>query len=141
MIDLLRTRRSIRKFTCEPIAPEQRILLEEALLRAPTSRGINPTAFVMVDDKALLKDLARAKQSGGAFLADAPLGIVICADPSLSDVWVEDCSLTAIILHLTAHSLGLGSCWIQIRKRMHTPEITAEARIRELLGIPDRLAV
>jgi nitroreductase len=42
---------------------------------------------------------------------------------------------------LAAESLGLGSCWIQIRKRMHDQTRTAEQYIRELLNIPENLNV
>jgi nitroreductase len=54
---------------------------------------------------------------------------------------VEDCSIAAIVAHLTAHSLGLGSCWIQIRNRAHSIEKTAEKHVQELLGIPSDLRV
>ena len=49
---------------------------------------------------------------------NAPLGVVVCADSSKCDVWVEDASIATIFLHLAATSMGLGSCWLQIRKRM-----------------------
>jgi nitroreductase len=40
-----------------------------------------------------------------------------------------------------ATSIGLGSCWIQIRLRDHSPEKTAEEYVRELLGIPKEYRV
>lgn len=141
MIELLRKRRSIRKFTAEKISEESVRTLIEAALRSPSSRGINPWEFIVVDDQELIKELSKVKQSGSAFLKDAPLAIVVCADSTKSDVWVEDCSIAAIIIQLTASSLGLGSCWIQIRKRQHDPEKTAEARVRELLGLPQHVTV
>jgi len=141
MIELLRRRRSIRKFTPEKIAPGDRETLIEAALRAPSSRGINPWEFILVDDPELLGKLSRSKQHGAEFLKGAPLGIVVCADSTRSDVWVEDCSITAIIIQLTAVSLGLGSCWAQIRNRQHDAEKSAESYIRELLGLPERITV
>ena len=141
MIDLVRTRRSIRSFTREPVSPEHRALLTETLLRSPSSRGLNPWEFVLVDDLQLLEQLARAKQHGSAFLKDAPLGIVICGDPQRCDVWIEDCSIAAILLQMSAHSLGLGSCWIQIRERTHDSRMTSEEYIRRVLVIPDHLRV
>ena len=77
----------------------------------------------------MLGKLAKSKQHGSEFLKNAPLAIVICADSTKSDVWVEDCSIAAIIIQLTALSLGLGSCWAQIRDRQHDYEITAEGYI------------
>ena len=141
MIELLRTRRSIRKFTTEKVAPEAVETLMEAALRAPSSRGNNPWEFILVDDPELLLKLSEAKQHGAEFLKGAPLGIVVCADSTKSDVWVEDCSIAAIIIQLTAVSLGLGSCWAQIRNRQHDAEKTAETYVQELLGLPGQIVV
>ena len=141
MITLLRKRRSIRKFTREKIAPELVETLVEAALRAPSSRSINPWEFIVVDDPEILLKLSGAKQHGSEFLKNAPLGIVVCADSTKSDVCVEDCSIAAIIIQLTAVSLGLGSCWAQIRNRMHDREKSAECFVRELLGLPEHIMV
>ena len=141
MIELIRNRRSIRSYTKDPVDRQTVALLVESLLRAPSSRNINPWEFVIVDDRKLLERLAKAKAHGSAFLKGAPLGIVICADETKSDVWVEDCSIAAILVQMTAQSLGLGSCWVQIRKRQHDPETTSERFIQELLGLPERIRV
>lgn len=141
MIELLRKRRSIRKFTQEPVSPESMEALRETALRAPSSRGINPWEFIFVDDPALLKQLALAKQHGSEFLGGAPLAIVVCADSTKSDVWVEDCSIAAILLQLTALSLGLGSCWAQIRNRRHDASLSAEEYLQKLLGLPEQVKV
>jgi len=141
MIDMLRTRRSIRKYEKKPLDEWSIDVMKEALLRSPSSRGINPWTFVFVDDQNLVERLSRSKEHGSAFLKGAPLAIVVCGDETKSDVWVEDCSIASIVAHLTAHSLGLGSCWIQIRNREHSPERTAEDYIQELLGLPKHLRV
>jgi nitroreductase len=141
MIELLRKRRSIREFTDKEIAPEVIQILIEAALRAPSSRGINPWEFIVVDDPELLIKLSKSKQHGSQFLKNAPLAIVVCADSTKSDVWIEDCSIAAIIIQLTALSLGLGSCWAQIRTRKHDYEKTAETYVQELLGLPEQMKV
>jgi nitroreductase len=141
MIDLLRTRRSIRQYEKKAIDKESLEIMKETLLRSPSSRGINPWTFIFVDDPEVLKELSKAKEHGSSFLKGAALGIVVCGDETQSDVWVEDCSIASIVAHLTAHSLGLGSCWIQIRNRPHSKGKTAEAYIQELLGIPKSLKV
>jgi len=141
MIELLRKRRSIRKFTPENIAPELVETIVEAALRAPSSRGINPWEFILVEDPAIMEQLSAAKQHGAEFLKNAPLGIVVCADSTKSDVCIEDCSIAAIIIQLTALSLGLGSCWAQIRNRRHRSGIDAEAFVKELLGMPAEMVV
>lgn len=139
--ELIEKRRSIRKFTAETIDSEKIDRLKEAALRAPSSRGLNPWEFVFITDRELLEDLARAKPHGASFISNAALGIVICADPARSDVWVEDASIATIYLHLAAEALGLGSCWIQIRKRMHSENTTAEAFIAQALDLPSHLSV
>lgn len=141
MIELLRTRRSIRNFISEKIAPEAIDTLIEAALRAPSSRGINPWEFILIDDPGLLRKLSHAKQHGSEFLRNAPLGIVVCADSTKSDVWIEDCSIAAIIIQLTVASMGLGSCWAQIRNRQHDNNTSAETYVRGLLGLPEQIKV
>ena len=139
MIDILRTRSSIRRFENRPIEAEKRAILEEAVLLSPSSRGIKPWEFVFVDDSKLLEDLARCKPHGASFLKGCGLAIVVVGDEKKSDVWVEDCSIAALIAHLTAHSLGLGSCWIQVRKRDHKDGVLAEAYVQQLLGLPEHM--
>lgn len=141
MIETLRTRRSIRRYAERCLAPELVEQLQEAVLRAPSSRGRQPWQFVFVDEPELLAQLARAKPHGSSFLAGAALGIVICGDEQVCDVWVEDCSIAAFVAHLAAHALGLGSCWIQIRARPHDEHQSAEQYVQQLLGIPAHLRV
>lgn len=141
MIELLRRRRSIRKFTPEKIAPEIIGTLIEAALMTPSSWGRKPWEFILVDDPEKLLKLSKAKQHGSEFLKNVPLGIVVCADSTKSDVWREDCSLAATIIQLTALSLGLGSCWAQIRSRQHDYKKTSETYVRELLDLPENIKV
>ncbi len=140
-IDLIRKRRSIRRFEARDVEPEKIEMIVEAALRSPSSRGLNPWEFIVVRDRGLLEILSRAKEHGSSFLKGAPLAIVVLADPGKCDVWVEDCSIASIIIQLASHDLGLGSCWIQIRKRMHNNSKTAEDYIKETLGIPEHMTV
>lgn len=141
VMSVIQKRRSIRKFLNKPIEAEKIDLLLEAALRAPSSRGLNPWQFVVIIDKDLLAKLSQAKQHGSAFLKNAPLGIVVCADPEQCDVWIEDASIASIFIHLAAESLGLGSCWIQIRERMHDGKKSAQDYIAETLNIPAGMQV
>ena len=135
-LDLLRRRRSVRKYLEKPVEPEKVDLLVEAALRSPSSRGVDPWEFVVVTDQGLLADLSRAKPHGSSFLQGAPLGIVVCADPRKGDVWVEDASIATTLIHLAAASLGLGSCWIQIRDRQYDERRTSSRYVADLLGLP-----
>ena len=140
-IDLERKRRSIRKYRKKPVEGETIDLLIEAALRSPSSRGNNPWEFVVVRESALIQKLSKAKAAGSAFVSGAPLVIVVCADTGKSDVWVEDASIASTMILLAAESAGLGACWVQIRKRQHNQEVTADGYIREALKLPDRVGV
>lgn len=140
-IELATRRRSIRRYQPRPVEQEKIDLLIEAVLRAPSSRGVNPWEFVVVTDPETLTLLSRAKPHGASFLQSAPLAVVVCADPQKTDVWVEDASIAAIYLHLAATDLGLGSCWIQIRLRDHDQNQSASARASEILGLRPGLEV
>jgi len=141
MIELLRQRRSIRRYLDQPIEPEKVERLKEAVLRAPSSRNIDPWEFIFVDERSLLDKLSACKPHGAAFLKDAALGIVICGDGTASDVWVEDCSIASILVQMVAQSLGLGSCWVQVRKRDYGAQTTSEQYVQSLLGIPEHVKV
>jgi len=141
MLNLLRQRRSIRKFTEQRIEADKVDQLCEAILRAPTSRNFQPCEFVLVDEPELLQQLQTAKAHGTAFLGSAQLAIVIAADPQKSDVWVEDCSIAAFTAQLAAEELGLKSCWAQLRLRPHEGEVNASEYVRKLMGLPDGFEV
>jgi len=140
-IELLSSRRSIRKFKEQPVEKEKIDRLVEAALRSPSSRSLNPWEFIVVTDRKLLVKMAGCKPHGASFLKGAPLGIVVLADPERCDVWVEDCSIASIFIHLAAHSLGLGSCWIQVRKRAYADDTSAGQYLAGMLDIPTGLEV
>lgn len=139
-IDLLKRRRSVRAFAPKPLSPVQIETLLEAGLRSPSSRRIDPWEYIVITDSDVLRRLSVAK-SGADFLAGAAAAIVIVADTEKSDVWVEDCSIAATNIWLTATDLDLGACWAQIRNRRHSDTLTAEEYVRSLLQIPSRYAV
>lgn len=141
MFEVLRKRRSIRSFQGCAIEAEKIALLKEAALRSPSSRNREPWSFIFVDDKKILAALSTAKPHGASFLKGAALGIVVCGDEAVSDVWVEDCSIASILIQLAAQSLGLGSCWIQLRNRPHADGVSSEAYVRTVLGLPESLKV
>ena len=141
MIEILRSRRSVRRFEDTPIETEKIELLKEALVRSPSSRSINPWEFIVVDDRETISALSRCKPHGAGFLATAPLAIVIVGDTSLSDTCIEDCSIAAITLQYAAESVDLKSCWCQIRLRGHNNGKSAEEYVREMMDIPENYLV
>lgn len=139
--DLIRLRRSMRKFTSEELAPEEVVTLLKAALMSPTSKRSNSWQFIAVDDKETLDKLSRCKEHGAAFLADAALAIVVMADPLASDVWIEDTSVASILIQLQAEDMGLGSCWIQVRERFTATGMSSDEYVHGILDIPLQLQV
>lgn len=116
-IDVARSRRSCRSFLPEPLSDEEISLIMEAGDLAPSSRGIRPVRLVPVRDEGIIRRLALCRESGTRALETATFAVIVAADASKSDVWVEDCSIASIMMQLEAEDLGLGSCWIQVRLR------------------------
>lgn len=134
---LLEKRRSIRQYSEKKIEPEKIDALIEAVLRTPSGKSIYPCEYIVVDDQQVLEKLSTAKPAGAALLKKATLGIVICADQEKSDTCIEDASIAAMILQLAAESLGLGSCWVQLRNRTHEDGRSSQQYAAELLGVPE----
>jgi len=141
MLDAIRARRSIRSYEDRSIEPAVIEQLEEAMLRAPSSRNLKPWHFVFVTDPTLLERLSHAKANYGGFISGSRLGVVVCGNSAVSDCWIEDCSIAATVLQLAATELGLGSCWVQIRARTHADGLPAEEHVREILSLPAELGV
>ena len=139
--ELVRLRRSMRKFTDEPLTSEQVETLMRAALMSPSSKGKHAWHFVVVEDQAMLERLSHCKAQGADFLAGAPLAIVVLGDPQESDVWVEDASVASTVLLYAAEDLGLGACWIQVRERYMEDGTPADSVVRALLEIPEPLRV
>lgn len=139
--EMLCSRRSIRTYEKKPVEPEKiRYMLKSALF-SPTSKGIQSRSIIVADDPQLLSTLSRSKEHGADFLAEAPLAFVVAADTEKAAAWIEDCSIAAITLQYAAEELGLGSCWIQIRRRYTPDGISASEYIKERLSLPDHFEV
>ncbi len=134
--ELVALRRSMRKFTGQPLPADDVALLLRAALMAPSSKGKHSAEFVVVDDRDMLTRLSQCKAMGADFVKDAMMAVVVCANPEQSDVWIEDCSVASTLILLQAEDLGIGSCWVQIRERQDANGQDAEENVRALLDIP-----
>ena len=142
MLELLMKRRSIRKYKPEAVSEDALKKIMQAALLSPSSRGRTPWEFVVVQNSETLKALGKCRHPQQAFLPDTPAAIVVLGDTSVTDVWVEDCSIAMTIMQLEAERLGLGSCWIQIRNRTaQGEEQTSNDFVKELLHIPEQYEV
>jgi nitroreductase len=139
--ELAEKRRSVKVYAKRPVEAGKMDAIIEATLRCPTGKAARPWAFVVVTDKTLLEKLSMAKPQGAAFVKDAPVAVVVCGDPSVSGLWVEDCSIAAVTMQYAAHALGLGSRWAQMNGNNFNEGTTSTQYIAKLLGLPGNLTV
>lgn len=136
---MLLERHSIRKYTSEQLDPNSVKLILEAGLLAPTSKNSRAWQFIVVEDKAMLTQLADCKIGGTVPVKNCVLAVVVVVDPLKSEAWIEDGSIAASYMQLQASALGLGSCWVEIRGRFGAENFPAEQFVREALDIPENL--
>lgn len=134
--DLIKNRRSMRRFTDEELTQDQVVALLRAALMSPSSKRSNPWQFIVVGDKETLEKLSHCKELGASFLKDAAVAIVVMADPLVSDVWIEDAAIASLMIQLQAEDLGLGSCWVQVRERFTATGVPSGEYVHEVLDIP-----
>ena len=139
--DLIKNRRSTRKFIEKELTQDEVVALMKAALMSPSSKRSNCWQFIIVDDKEMLEHLSHCKEMGASFLKDAAMAIVVLADPLLSDVWIEDAAIATLMIQLQAEDLGLGSCWIQVRERFTAEGIPSGEFVHAALDIPLQLQV
>ena len=135
MVHTIFARRSIRKYTAEPISEAHVNTLLEAAMAAPSASNRKPWHFVVVTDRGMLDRLAEVHPHG-KMLFNATLCIAVCGGPVDSErYWVQDCSAATENLLLAATALGLGAVWLGVYPR---PERITP--VREVLGIPEAMA-
>ncbi len=137
LLQVMLNRRSVRTYLEEPVPEEKLELVLKAGLASASGRNRRPWEFVVVRDREVLDQLSRCRTAGAQMLAKTGCAIVVLADPEKTDVWTEDCSIAMANMHLMADSVGLGSCWIQGRLREAPGGGSTEARVKELLGVPE----
>lgn len=140
-LELLKNRRSCRRFTDEPVNKEAVANIMRAALMAPSGHRVNPWEFVLVEDKEMLKALSVSKAAGAQLLEGAAMAVAVVADTTKTDVWIEDCSIATILMQLAAEEMGLGSCWVQIRQRVDAEGVSANDNVKRLLQLPEQYAV
>lgn len=120
VIDVIKERRSVRRFKPEEVPRATIENLLEAAILAPSAGNLQPWFFVVVLNEALRQKLAEA--AGQPFIAKAPACIVVCAEPERSAYrygkrgrelyCIQDTAAAIENILLAATGLGLGACWV-----------------------------
>jgi nitroreductase len=132
-LDAIFTRRSIRRYTDEPIGDQHIETLLRAGMAAPSAGNQQAWEFVVIDDRALL-DAIPSVHPYAQMCAQAPLTLAICADPQrerYNGFWVQDCAAATQNVLLAAHAMGLGAVWLGI-----APGGDRAHQLAELLRLP-----
>ncbi len=130
VLDVIRTRRSIRRYTAGLVSEEDINRILEAGRWAPSADNSQPWTFVVLRSLEMRKKLAGTLPWGG-FLSQAALGFAVVIDETASSHAAEDGAAATENMLLEAHSLGLGACWIGTYGSAH------EASAKKVLKVPE----
>lgn len=127
-IHALKTRRSIRAYTTQPIPREILEDIIDCARLAPTAINIQPWEFVVVTSREAIQRLGTIAIYG-KFLADSVACVaVLCKDGTW---YLEDGSAATQNILLAAHAHGLGSCWIAGDKAEYAETVCKELQAPE----------
>lgn len=132
----MQTRRSVRRYTEQPVDEEKLDAMLRAAMAAPSGGNSQPWRFVVVDDKKLLAEIAEIHPYA-PMAAEAPMAIILCADLSVEQyqgMWVQDCAAAMQNMLLAAHVSGLGAVWCGIQ-----PDAAREAAFAKLFHLPEQV--
>jgi nitroreductase len=150
VLEAIKTRRSIRKYSDRPIEEEKLCRVLEAARLAPSSANGQNWRFIVVRDKDKISQLMDAAD-GQPFVGQAPCAIVACGTKRrIMDCGqptdTVDCSIALSYMLLEAHAQGLGTCWLghffadKVKKILHIPEDVSVIAFTPL-GYPDEVPV
>jgi len=126
-LEALKSRRSSRSFTVQPIATELLEKIIDCARLAPTARNVQPWEFIVVSNKETLKKLGALAENGSFISECASCIAVFCSE---TKYYLEDgCAATENIL-ISAAGLGVDSCWVAGDKKPYCEEI------RQILAVP-----
>jgi nitroreductase len=137
-LEAIRSRRSIRKYTDEPVSDEALEAIVDAALRAPTANAKRPWWIVVARDAQKRDQLSQVSGYAG-FCAQSPVVLAVCGDDS-SEWWIDDCAALTENALVAAAALGLGTCWVGIHDADYKGR-DREEYVRGVLNIPAEVRV
>ena len=140
MLEVMRSRRSVRRYSEHQISDEQLKKILSAALLAPSGHSKYPCEFIVVKNRELLEKMSHCRKGVAKMLEGAAAAVVVIADKDKSDTFVEDSCVAMMNMELLATSLGIGNCWIQVRNRDAEDDSTSENYLRGLLNFAENFA-
>ncbi len=137
LLELMRSRRSVRQYTDETISDEQLQKILSAALLAPSGHSKYPCEFIIVKNRETLEKMSHCRVNVAKMLNQAAAAVVVIADKEKSDTLVEDSSVAMMNMELMATSMGIGNCWIQVRARDAENNSPSEDYLRTILNFPE----
>lgn len=142
-LEVIDKRKSVRKYSDRPVERELLDAIVRIAQTAPSSRNSHSSSFVIVEDRDTLDALSQMRDSGSSLISGAQAAVIVLGDTSKTDLWVDNCAISATFIQLAVTSMDLASCWVHINGR---PRLKAEPEgpgaveyVTELLGIKDGL--
>ena len=135
-MDAILSRRSIRKYTEQPVPDDAINELLKAAMSAPSAGNQQPWQFVVINDRGILDEIPKYHPYS-AMLKEASVAILICCDVNSEKhkgYWVQDCSAATQNLLVAAQAKGLGAVWLCVY-----PREDRVAGIRKVLGLPEQI--
>lgn len=134
-LELLKGRRSIRKYKSIPVEAEKLEKCLEAARWAPSASNMQPWEFLIVTDQKTRDKLAEIHPYG-KYVAASPVVFIPLTNPQVHAKYHQsDTALATLQFMIEAHSLNLGTCWAGVIGTDFEP------KIKELLKIPTHLNV
>lgn len=137
MLKAIAERRSVRAFRDDDVSDEQIEIVLKAGFCAPSAHGTSPWHAVVVRDQAVRDALASVHRYSG-LVARSPVVIVVCVDTAVGSepFWIEDASAFMENMLIQAASMGLGTCWVAIKRALASDNRDVEQAVRDMLHLP-----
>lgn len=138
---ILEKRRSTRKFLPRKVEHDKLQRIVDMALQAPSSRNCRSTRLLVVEQPEMLEKIAAMRDYGSAFVSGAAAVILVMGDRRVTDLWIDNCAITATVMQLAIVDEGMASCWVHVNGRpcrVKEPDgKQADEYLRKMLPIPD----
>ena len=142
-LEVIDKRHTVRKYSDRPVEREILDAIVRVAQTAPSSRNSKSTSFIIVEDRDTIDALSQMRDYGAAPLSGAQAVVIVLGDSTKTDLWVDNCAISATFIQLAVTSMDLVSCWVHIngraRLKAESDGEKADSYVRDLLGVKEGL--